>query len=193
MSLNVQKAKDLEKKIGFFFFWIKFFYPKANGIPILYQLYFFFPQKVLRINGRIPWPVHFTSRILFPKNIVVGNRSTPGMNSNCYIQARNGIIIGNNVRIGSGVGIVSASHDLRDYDKHNTTSPIEIGNNVWIGMNSVILPGIKIGDNVVIGAGSIVVQNIPSDSIAVGNPCKVIKQKEPYVGEKYAPEKNCER
>ena len=49
-------------------------------------------------------------------------------------------------------------------------------------MNSVILPGVKIGNNVIIGAGSVVTHNIPSDSIAVGNPCEIIKKKPPYIG-----------
>ena len=54
--------------------------------------------------------------------------------------------------------------------------PIKVGNNVWIGGNVVVLPGVTIGDNVVIGAGSVVNKNIPSNVVAVGNPCKVIKQ-----------------
>ena len=54
--------------------------------------------------------------------------------------------------------------------------PIEVGNNVWIGGNVVVLPGVKIGDNCVIGAGSVVVKDIPENSVAVGNPCKVIKK-----------------
>ena len=57
----------------------------------------------------------------------------------------------------------------------NYAKPIEIGNNVWIGGNVVVLPGVTIGDNCVIGAGSIVTKDIPKDSVAVGNPCKVIK------------------
>jgi acetyltransferase-like isoleucine patch superfamily enzyme len=185
MNLDVNKALRLEAKFGFLFSWLRFFYPKGVGIPLLYQLYFFVPQKIIRINGRVPWPVHFTSRILFAKNISVGNRSAPGMNAHCYIQARNGITIGNNVRIGPGVGIISASHDLDDYDSHKATPPIEIGSNVWIGMNAVILPGVTIGNNVAIGAGSIVVADIPDNSIAVGNPCKVIKTKPPYRGTPY--------
>ena len=56
--------------------------------------------------------------------------------------------------------------------------PIKVGNNVWIGGNVVVLPGVTIGDNVVIGAGSIVNKDIPSKSVAVGNPCKVIKSLE---------------
>ena len=53
--------------------------------------------------------------------------------------------------------------------------PIEIGDNVWIGGSVVVLPGVKIGSNSVIGAGSVVVKDIPKNSVAVGNPCKVIK------------------
>ena len=51
-----------------------------------------------------------------------------------------------------------------------------MGNNVWIGGNVVVLPGVTIGDNVVIGAGSVINKDIPSNSVAVGNPCKVIKE-----------------
>jgi len=108
------------------------------------------------------------------------------MNAHNYIQARNGIILGNNLRIGPGVGLISASHSLDNYDMHEKTSPIIIGNNVWIGMNAVIMPAIKIGDNVIIGAGSIVTSDIPSDSVAAGNPCKVIREKKPYSGKDYS-------
>lgn len=53
--------------------------------------------------------------------------------------------------------------------------PITVGNNVWIGGNVCVLPGVTIGDNCVIGAGSVVVKDIPANSVAAGNPCKVIK------------------
>ena len=54
--------------------------------------------------------------------------------------------------------------------------PVTIGDNVWIGGSVTILPGVTIGDNVTIGAGSVVTKDIPSNSIAVGNPCKVVKK-----------------
>ena len=67
-----------------------------------------------------------------------------------------------------------------DYEIRNKgleyTKPIKVGNNAWIGGNVVVLPGVTIGDNVVIGAGSVVNKDIPSNSVAVGNPCNVIKK-----------------
>lgn len=177
-------------RTSIFFKWLQLFYPKAKGIPIVHQLYFFIPQKLFRINGRVSWPVHFSSRILYWKNIKVGNRCAPGMNSCCYIQARNGIVFGDNVRIGPGVGIISSGHDLDDYDKHVKEPPIVIGSNVWIGMNAVVLPSVRIGDNVVVGAGSVVTSDIPSNSIATGNPCRVVKKKRAYKGRSYSKQSN---
>lgn len=54
--------------------------------------------------------------------------------------------------------------------------PISIGNNIWIGADVCVLPGVTIGDNCVIGAGSVVNKNIPAGSLAVGNPCRVIRK-----------------
>jgi acetyltransferase-like isoleucine patch superfamily enzyme len=191
MNPNLEKS-DLTtitskiNKLAFFFKWLRLFYPKAKGIQFIYLAYVFIPQKIFRINGSVPWPVHFTSRVLHRKKIIVGNRSAPGFNSNCYIQGRNGIKIGHNVRIGPGVGLISANHDIDDYDQWPICQPIIIGDNVWIGMNSVVLPGITIGDNVAIGANSVVTKNIPSNSIAAGNPCRIIREKAPYKGKDYS-------
>src|SRR5690606_3381458 len=104
----------------------------------------------------------------------------PGDNIGVYIQAMNGIILGNNVGISPGCKIISANHNNEDHLKHDEAPPIRIGNNVFIYANSVVLPGVQIGDNVIIGAGSVVTHNIPSNSIAVGNPCRVIKEKPPH-------------
>jgi len=89
------------------------------------------------------------------------------------------VIFGNNVLIGPNVGIYTAGHPLH-FEKRNQeyeyALPIIIGNNVWIGGNVVINPGITIGDNAVIGSGSVVTRNIPNNVIAVGNPCKVLRE-----------------
>jgi len=186
MDENLKKISDYLEKSRILRTCLRWFYPKSKGIPLVFLLYYFVPQKIIRINGRVPWPVHFTSRILYYKNISVGNRSAPGIASNCYIQGRNGMTIGHNVRIGPGVGLIGANHHIDDYDQWPEASPIEIGDNVWIGMNAVVLPGVKIGDNVVIGANSVIMNDISENTISAGNPCKPIREKSPYQGKDYS-------
>lgn len=86
--------------------------------------------------------------------------------------------IGDNVFIAPNCCITTAGHPI-NIDERNRgleyAYPIKIGNNVWIGAGANILPGVTIGDNGTIGAGSVVNKSIPANSIAVGNPCKVIK------------------
>jgi len=87
--------------------------------------------------------------------------------------------IGDNALIGPDVGIYTAGHPLH-YEKRKDNLefalPITIGNNVWIGGHVVINPGITIGNNVVIGSGSVVTRDIPSNVVAAGNPCKVLRE-----------------
>ncbi|WP_122034748.1 sugar O-acetyltransferase [Aliivibrio sp. EL58] len=88
------------------------------------------------------------------------------------------VTIGEYVQIGPNVVISTAGHpfDLAERVLPIATgNPIVIGDNVWIGANSVILDGVTIGNRSIIGAGSIVTKDIPSDCVAVGNPCRVIK------------------
>lgn len=91
------------------------------------------------------------------------------------------VSIGDNVLIGPNVAIYTAGHPL-DYklrvQEFEYAYPIKIGNNVWIGGNTVINPGVTIGDNAVIGSGSVVTKDIPANTLAVGNPCKVIRKLE---------------
>lgn len=87
--------------------------------------------------------------------------------------------IGANAFIAPNVGIYTAGHPL-DAEQRNRgleyARPVTIGDNAWIGAGVNILPGVTIGDNVVIGAGSVVTKDIPSNVLAVGNPCRVIKE-----------------
>lgn len=87
------------------------------------------------------------------------------------------VTIGRNVMFGPHVMISTATHPVDPIERRNTEfgQPITIGNDVWLGGNVSVLPGVNIGDNCVIGAGSVVTKNIPANSVAVGNPCKVIK------------------
>lgn len=89
------------------------------------------------------------------------------------------IYVGDHTMIGPNVTIASAGHpilpELREKG-YQFNIPVHIGKNCWIGAGVVIVPGINIGDNTVIGAGSIVTKDIPANSVAVGNPCRVIRE-----------------
>ena len=93
-----------------------------------------------------------------------------------YIQAINGIYIDASVLIGPDVKIISANHNFNDYKKWDNSDPIKINKNVWIGANSVILPGVNIGKNCIVGAGSIVTKSFAENSIIGGNPAKLIRK-----------------
>ena len=89
------------------------------------------------------------------------------------------IFVGNNVLFGPNITVSAGTHPIHPELRSKQAQyniPIHIGNNVWIGANSVILPGVNIGDNSVIGAGSIVTKDIPSNVVAVGNPCRVLRE-----------------
>ena len=100
-------------------------------------------------------------------------------NHNLVILDGNKVKFGDNVFVAPNCAFYTAGHPL-DYKERNKgleyAKPIKVGNNVWIGGNVTVLPGVSIGDNVVIGAGSVVTKDIPSNVIVVGNPCRVIKE-----------------
>ena len=99
-------------------------------------------------------------------------------NVNCVILDGAKVTFGDNVFVAPNCGFYTAGHPL-DVKQRNAgieyAYPITIGNNVWIGANVSVLPGVTIGDNCVIGAGSVVNRDIPANSVAVGNPCRVVK------------------
>ncbi len=123
----------------------------------------------------------------YGKHINIGNNVIIGMN--CTFVDCNTITIGDNVLIASNVQIYTSTHQT-DVEKRLNPNwkneglpyfrtfalPVTIHDNVWIGGGVIILPGVEIGKNSVIGAGSVVNKSIPENSIAVGNPCKVIKE-----------------
>lgn len=89
------------------------------------------------------------------------------------------IYVGDHTMIGPNVTIATAGHpilpELRE-QAYQYNKPVSIGKNCWLGAGVVVLPGVTIGDNTVIGAGSIVTKDIPSNVVAVGNPCRVMRE-----------------
>ncbi len=104
------------------------------------------------------------------------------MNFNCVILDICPVTIGNNTMFGPAVQVYTAAHPVDAAERRSGLefgAPITIGSDVWIGGGSIICPGVTIGDRSVIGAGSVVTKDIPPDSIAVGNPCRVIRSLTP--------------
>jgi len=113
----------------------------------------------------------------YGKQISVGRRFFANFNFTVLDEAT--VTIGDDCFIGPNVSIYTACHSTDPVERNSRREwalPVSIGNNVWIGGSVTLLPGVTIGDNVTIGAGSVVVCDIPSGSIAVGNPCRVVKK-----------------
>ena len=113
----------------------------------------------------------------YGKHIRLGKRFFANFNFTVLDEAY--VTIGDDCFIGPNVSIYTACHSTNPIERNSRNEwalPVTIGNNVWIGGSVTILPGVTIGDNVTIGAGSVVVKDIPSNVIAVGNPCRVIKR-----------------
>ena len=113
----------------------------------------------------------------YGKHITVGNNFFA--NYNCTILDVAQVKIGNNVFFAPNVSLYTAGHPLHHEARNSMYeygAPISIGDNVWIGGNSVVTPGVSIGANSVIGAGSVVTKDIPSGVVAAGNPCRVIRK-----------------
>lgn len=109
-------------------------------------------------------------------NISVGKNFYANYNMVILDEAK--VTFGNNVFIAPNCSFHTAGHPIDSTERNKGleyAKPITVGDNVWIGANVCVLPGISIGENCVIGAGSVVVKDIPANSVAVGNPCKVIK------------------
>ncbi len=147
------------------------------GVSLSYWWMNFWAKRILRLNSDVPWPVHFTSTVHHPDRVKFGKGPHfPGDSPHTYIQAYNGIEIGDDVNMAPGVGLISANHDPADNTRHLPAPPIRIGNRCWLGMNAVVLPGVGLGDGVIVGAGAVVTKSFPPGCIIAGNPARVIRE-----------------
>lgn len=140
------------------------------------------PEKIRKLFAKLTQSKVDETFGMFPPfytdcgiNIKVGKNVF--INACCRFQDQGGIEIGDNCLIGHNTTIATLNHDFNPEKRANLTpSPVKIGKNVWIGSDCTILPGIEIGDGAIIGAGSVVTKSVPSNSVAVGNPARVIKE-----------------
>lgn len=138
-------------------------------------------RKILGKTGkhfRITRPFHVDYGI----NLEIGENFFS--NYNLTVLDSGKVKIGDDVRIGPNVGLYSVNHPVDPEERKTDMEyglPITIGNNVWLGGHVVVCPGVTIGDNAVVGAGSVVVKDIPANTVAVGNPARVVK----HIGKKH--------
>ncbi len=160
----------------------KVFYPHFHNDAYINStlLKYIFWQKICGINRSTPWPVHFTSKIIASENIKNGTRA-PGSAVGCYIDARNGIEIGENVYIGPKVSIISKSHKLDDFTQYSESEPVRIGRNSWLATGCIILSGVSLAEHTVVGAGAVVTHSFTESNIVLaGSPAKIVKSTGKY-------------
>ena len=167
---------------------IGLFYSKKHLFGFNYQESFigwrwvfktFFHQKILGFNRHIPWPISPSSAVDDPNNIFFHpDDSVFFMHFGCYFSNTNGgrIFIGRGTFIAPKTGIITTNHNPHDVSKHLKPKDVIIGENCWIGMNVVIMPGVSIGDNTVVAAGAVVTKSFSEGHLIIGgNPAKIIK------------------
>jgi maltose O-acetyltransferase len=162
LVLERQKAKKLLHKLN-----VIEYLMNGNARQILREL---LPNSNKRIYIEPPFHCDYGYNIYSGENVY--------FNVNCVILDSMKVTIGNNVFFGPNCQIYTATHPLNAIERQKIeySKPVSIGNDCWIGGNSVILPGVTIGNGCTIGAGSVVTKNIPDNCLAVGNPAKVIRE-----------------
>lgn len=183
--------KKLIKKIiiEFLYMWGQIFYDKKYLTGRLFDrteltrgwfllLKAWYVQKIRGINKHVPWPVSEYVMVGDPQNIEFDVDYIDNFFSNgCYYQALGAKLhIGKRTIIAPGVGLITGNHDLNDMFT-SVSEEVYIGEDCWIGMNAVILPGVRLGNHTIVGAGAVVTKSFPEGMCVVaGNPAKVIKK-----------------
>ena len=132
---------------------------------------------IRRITGEVP------TKVLIKRGLKVGENFN--RQQRCFIDPTHCFLIeiGNNVTFSIRVTLMAHDASTKNTLGYTKIGRVRIGNNVFIGANTTILPGVTIGDNVIIGANGVVTKDIPENSVAIGNPCRVIKDYNNYMYE----------
>lgn len=184
------------KEVWFFFWGIIFFYilydkkylkskwfkSKNRGIGAIgwrWVVNDFMARFILGVNRGVPFPISPFILVSNPQNIEfdIDDLNNFQGSGNYYQAIGEGkIYIGKGSWIAPNVGIITTNHDIKNLSTHVPGESIRIGDKCWIGMNSVILPGVVLGPSTTVGAGSIVTKSFPEGNcIIVGNPAKKIR------------------
>ncbi len=133
-------------------------------------------RRILRQNADVTWAIHHTSTIHCPQNITRGKEVYPGDSPGVYIDANNGVVIGDYTNLGPNVGLISSNHDFVNNDVYSKHPPIEVGRFCWFGKGATVLPGVKLGDFTIVGAGAVVTKSFEEGyCVIAGNPARIIR------------------
>lgn len=164
----------------------KLFTDRQKAKEILFQFNHFPPSKIKERHQLIKPLFGKTKGAFFIEppfrcdygyNIEIGKNFYSNYNFTVLDACK--VLIGDHVLIGPNVSLITVNHPIdKDFRKNGfeISAPITIEDHVWIGANVVVNPGVKIGTNSIIGSGSVVTKDIPENVVAVGNPCKVLRQ-----------------
>lgn len=157
---------------------------QESQVPI--DFYRWFNQRVLGRNIGAYWPMHPSSSVSYAKRIHVGIETSPGWSPGCYIHGRNGIYIGDYTQIAPNVGIISGNHEKYNLSLQEDAPPILIGKYCLLGMNSVIMPGVRLGHYTIVAAGAVVTHSFPSGfCVLAGSPARIINKLNPEKRQDY--------
>ena len=159
----------------------KYFCGKRTGILSVGWKWVYYDTLARLFTGKnknARYPIGYKTTVINPQNISfhiddINNMHSPG----AYYQAIGKICIGKGSYIAPNVGLITSNHDVDDLDKHTAPKNIKIGKGCWIGMNSVILPGVTLGDKTIVGAGAVVTKSFEhGHCVIAGNPARVIRR-----------------
>lgn len=152
---------------------------EINSNGYRWALHSLWTRNILRLAPPVPWPAAPGCRIANPSRLIfhpddLNNFQSPGV----YFQNYNAdIFIGRGSYIAQNVGIITQNHDPVDLDKHLDAKDVILGDRCWVGMNSVLMPGVILGNGTIVGAGSIVTRSFQEGNILIaGIPARKIRE-----------------